>query len=48
MTGVENHHKRNAPTSLGNDLELIGAVLQIIVGLLVIVMAVLHWIWKRL
>lgn len=28
MTGIENHHKRNAPISLSNDLGLIGAVLM--------------------
>jgi hypothetical protein len=48
MTGIENHHKRNAPVSIDNDLGLVGAVLQIIVALVVIVGAVLHWIWKRL
>ena|GEM_PF-3213860 len=48
MTGIENHHKRNASTSLSNDLGLVGAVLQIIVALLVFVAAGLHWFWKRL
>jgi len=33
MTGIENHHKRNAPTSISNDLGLVDAVLQIIVAL---------------
>jgi hypothetical protein len=28
MTGIENHHKRNAPVSLSNDHGLIGAVLK--------------------
>ncbi|PZR11522.1 MAG: hypothetical protein DI539_20605, partial [Flavobacterium psychrophilum] len=44
--GISNHNKRNAPSSLSNDLGLIGAVLQIIVALLVIVEAVLHRICK--
>lgn len=48
MTGIENHHKRNAPVSIGNNLGLVGAVLQIIIALLVIVGAVLHQICKRL
>jgi len=48
MTVIENHHKRNVPTSLVNDLGLVGAVIQIIVALLVIIGAVLQWIWKRL
>jgi len=47
MTGIENHHKRNAPTSVENDFGLVGAVMQIIVALLVIVGAVVHWIWNR-
>jgi len=35
MIGIERHHKRNAPVSLGSNLGLIGAVLQIIISLVV-------------
>lgn len=48
ITGIENHHKRNAPVSIGNDFGLIGAVLKIIVALIVIVGNGLYWIWKKL
>ena len=44
MTGISNHNKRNVPTSLSNDLSLVGAVLQLIVALLVLVGMVLLWI----
>ncbi|WP_165571296.1 hypothetical protein [Flavobacterium subsaxonicum] len=44
MTGIESHHKRNASTSLSNNLGLVGAVLQIIIAIIIIVGAVLHWI----
>ena len=37
MTGIENHYKQNAHTSLSYNLGLVGAVVQIIVALLVIV-----------
>jgi len=33
MTGIENHHKRNAPVSLGHDLGLFGAVIKGLVAL---------------
>lgn len=42
MTGIDNHNKRNAPTSLVNNLGLVGAVIHIIIALLVIVGTVLH------
>ena len=48
MTGISNHDKRNATSSIANDLGLVGTVLQIIVSLLVIIGAALHWVWKRL
>jgi len=34
MTGIENHHKRNATVSLSDDLGLIGAVLRRMLALL--------------
>jgi hypothetical protein len=48
MTGIENHHKRNVPVSIGSDLGLIGAVVQIIVSLVVVIVLSLHWVLKRL
>ncbi|TRW21458.1 hypothetical protein FMM05_20110 [Flavobacterium zepuense] len=42
MAGIENHHKRNAPISLSNDLGLIGAVLQ---GLVALVVMLIGGIW---
>jgi len=44
MTGIENHNKRNASISLSNDLGLIGAVLQLIIAMLIIVGVEMHWI----
>jgi len=47
MTGIENHHKRNAPVSLSNDLGLIGAVLQGLVALVVMLIAGIWWALKN-
>jgi len=48
VTGTENHHKLNAHISLGNNLGLIGAVLQIIISLVAVLGLGLHWVIKRL
>ena len=48
MTGIENHHKRNAPVSLSNDLGLIGAVLKALVALVVMLVAGIWWLLKKL
>ncbi|TRW21469.1 hypothetical protein FMM05_20170 [Flavobacterium zepuense] len=47
MTGIENHHKRNAPVSLSNDLGLIGAVLKGLVALIVMLAAGIWWVLKK-
>ena len=44
MTGIENHHKRNAPISLSNDFGLIGAVLKGLVALVVMLGAGIWWV----
>ena len=41
MTGIENHHKRNTPVSLSNDLGIIRVVLKGLVALVVTLMAVI-------
>jgi hypothetical protein len=48
MTGIKNHHKRNAPVSLSNDLGLIGAVLKALVALVVMLAAGIWWALKKL
>lgn len=47
MTGIQNHQTRNAPSSsVGIVLNLIGAVLQMVVALVVILFVGVRWIWK--
>lgn len=49
MAGIENHQKRNAPApSPMAVFGLVGAVLQGMVALLVLLVAVVHWVCKRL
>lgn len=51
MTGIENHRRRNAPASTSSVevvFYLIGAVLQLALAILVMVVVALHWIWKSL
>ncbi|MNK23704.1 hypothetical protein D3C87_420020 [compost metagenome] len=48
MTGIENHNKRNTRTSLSNDLDLIGAVLQLVVAIVVLFGLGLRWVCQRL
>ena len=48
MTGIHNHHKRNAPISLSNDLGLIGAVLKGMVALIVMLIAGIWWALRKL
>jgi len=48
MTGIENHHKRNAPVSLSNGVGLIGAVLQGLVASALILTAGIRWAFKKL
>jgi len=48
MTGIQNHQKRNAPSpSVGIVFNLIGAVLQMVLALVVIIGVGIRWIWKR-
>ena len=47
MTGIRNHHKRNAPVSISNDLGLIGAVLKELVALIVLFIAGIWWALKK-
>lgn len=48
MTDIENHNKRNARTSLRNDLGLIGAILQLVGAIVVLLSLGLRWVWQRL
>lgn len=49
MTGIQNHQIRNAPSpSIGIVFNLIGAVLQMVLALVVILGLVIKWVWIRL
>jgi len=49
MTGIQNHQMRNAPSpSVGIVFSLIGAVLQMVLALVVILFVGIRWIWNRL
>jgi hypothetical protein len=48
MTGIHNHHKRNASVSLSNNLGLIRAVLKGIVALIIMLIAGIWWTFKKL
>jgi len=49
MTGIQNHQMRNAPSpSVWIVFNLIGAVLQMVMALVVILFVGIRWIWNRL
>jgi len=48
MTCIHNHHKRNTPVSLNNDLRLLGAVLKGLVALVVMLTAGMWCAFKAL
>ena len=49
MTGIQNHQKRNTPPpSLVSSFSLIGAVLQGVVALLVLLVTAVYWVVKKL
>lgn len=49
MTGIQNPQKRTAPSpSIGILFSIIGAVLQMIVELVVMLFVEFRWFWKRL
>jgi len=48
ITGIHNHHKRNVPVSLSNDLGLIGAVLKGLAALVVMIVVSIWWVLKKL
>ena len=48
MTGMQNHQMRNAPSpSVGVVFSLLGAVLQIVLALVVMLAVGIRWIWKQ-
>lgn len=48
MTGIQNHQMRNAPSpSVDVVFSLIGAVLQMVVALVIVLFIGIRWIWKR-
>ncbi|WP_026705775.1 hypothetical protein [Flavobacterium soli] len=47
MTGMQNHQMRTAPApNVGIVFGLIGAVLQMVVGLVVMLLVGVRWVWK--
>ncbi len=47
MTGMQNHQMRSAPApSVGIVFSIIGAFLQMVVALVVILFVGVRWIWK--
>lgn len=49
MNGMQNHQMRTAPApSIGIVFSIIGAVLQMVVALVVMLFVGVRWIWKRL
>lgn len=51
MTGIRNHQMRTAPAPVppnGVVFYLIGAVLELAVGILLLVGIGLRWIWKKI
>jgi hypothetical protein len=48
MTGIESHQKRTAPVSISNYLGLIGAILKGLVALVVMLIAGIWWVLKKL
>lgn len=49
MTGIQNHQMRNAPSpSVEILFSLIGAVLQLVLALVIIIGLGLRWIWRHL
>lgn len=49
MTGIRNHERRTAPTqSAGIVIYLIGAVLELALAILVMVVVGIRWVWSKI
>jgi len=49
MTGIENHNRQKTPAPyFGVAFYLIGAVVELVVGVVLLLGIVLHMIWKSL